>query len=69
MRIEKFENSTVLQRGQLLAVARLWTFSHSSLEAELVQVYRHGHGAGSGNWPSKASQIVPAPENNKRAQS
>ena len=41
MRIEKFENSTVLQRGELLAVARLWRFSNLGLEAEPVQSYRH----------------------------
>ena len=69
MRIEKFENSTVLQRGELLAVARLWRFSNLGLEAEPVQSYRHRQEPVPGTGPSKASQIVPAPENNKRAQS
>jgi hypothetical protein len=44
MCIEKFENSTVLQRGQLLAMEKLWRFSDSGLETGPVQFYRHRQG-------------------------
>jgi hypothetical protein len=43
MRVEKFENSTVLRRGQLLVISKLWRFSDSGLEAGPVQFYRHRH--------------------------
>jgi hypothetical protein len=41
MRIEKIENSNLLQSGALLALAKLWRFSNSGLEAGPVQYYRH----------------------------
>jgi hypothetical protein len=34
MRIEKIENSNLLQRGQLLAVAKRWRFSISGMESD-----------------------------------
>jgi hypothetical protein len=69
MRIEKFENSTVLQRGQLLAVARLWKFSHSSLEAEPVHFYSHGHGPVPGTGRVKNRRLFRRPRttNERRA--
>jgi hypothetical protein len=41
MRIEKIENSNLLQSGALLALAKLWRFSNSGLEAGPVRYYRH----------------------------
>jgi hypothetical protein len=41
MRIEKIENSNLLQSGVLLVVEKLWRFSNSGLEAGPVQYYRH----------------------------
>jgi hypothetical protein len=41
MRIEKIENSNLLQSGVLLIVAKLLRFSDSGLEAGPVQYYRH----------------------------
>ena len=41
MRIEKIKNSNLLQRGQLLVVAKFWRLSNSGLESGPVQYYRH----------------------------
>src|SRR5215469_8655713 len=38
-------DSVFKTRGQLLVVARLLIFSHSGLESELLQFYRHRPGA------------------------
>ena len=62
MRIEKFENSTFLQCGQFLAVARLWRFSYSGLKAEPVQSYRHGHGPVPGTGRVKRGRLFRHPK-------
>jgi hypothetical protein len=41
MRIEKIEKSNLLQSGALLALAELWRFSNSGLEAGPVRYHRH----------------------------
>jgi hypothetical protein len=41
MRIEKIENSNLLQSRALLVVEKLWRFSNSGLEVGPVRYYRH----------------------------
>jgi hypothetical protein len=65
MRIEKIENSNLLQSGVLLVVEKPWRFSNSGLEAGPVQYYRHRRDPRPLGSPGQKWQIVPATPNDE----